>query len=97
MELPREGTFADVAEQIPDARDFQLRPDDGGDEKIAIPLDLSLYDLRLYLADGYHLYVEGAITPITATSLQVMTCGWPVLELCHTQCSVSVACMGHDF
>lgn len=94
MELPREGTFADVAEQIPDARDFQLRPDDGGDEKIAIPLDLSLYDLRLYLADGYHLYVEGAITPITVTSLQVMrlasTGALPYSVLC-------VACMGHDF
>lgn len=59
LDLPREGTFADVAKQIPNAKEFQLRPDNGGTEQMAIPMDLSNYDLRLYLADGYHVFAEG--------------------------------------
>eukprot|EP00892_Ulva_mutabilis_P008828 jgi/Ulvmu1/6317/UM029_0025.1 len=58
VDFPREGTFGDVAKFIPHAKEFYLRPDSGGHETVTIPMELSLYDLRLCLAEGYHIYAE---------------------------------------
>ena len=59
LDLPRQGVFADIAKEIPNAKQFYLRPDVGGKDNLSIPMDLPLNDLRLYLADGYHVYAEG--------------------------------------
>lgn len=59
LDLPRQGVFADIAKEIPNAKHFYLRPDVGGKDNLSIPMDLPLNDLRLYLADGYHVYAEG--------------------------------------